>query len=85
MSMARAMVHRLETKSGVLEIEKHEVATGRLENVPNPGRGELHDEMPELRALGLSQLLQALRCHALLPSVATRGAYLLSISTRATA
>jgi hypothetical protein len=38
----------------MLEIEEHEVATGRLQNVPNPGRGELHDEMPKLRTFGLS-------------------------------
>ena len=85
LEIADGALHRLETESGMLEIEEHEVATGRLENVPNPGRRELDDEMAELRTLGLSQLLQALRCHAFLPCVATQGACLSSTSTRATA
>jgi hypothetical protein len=72
LEIADGALHRLETKSGMFEIKKHEVATGGLENMPNPGRRELHDEVPELRALGLSKLLQTLRCHALLPFVAIR-------------
>jgi hypothetical protein len=69
----------------VLKIEKHEVATRRLENMADPGRGELHDEMPELWSLRLSKFLQSWRCHRISPfGRATQGA-LLSTSTRATA
>ena len=85
LEIAYRALHRLETESGMLEIEEHEVASRRLENVPNSGRGELHDEMPELWGLGLSQLLQALRYHSSLPCAATQGACSLSSSTRATA
>src|SRR6185437_17123159 len=82
LEIADGALDRLEAESGMLEIEQHEVATCRLENMPDSRRGELHDEMPELRAPGLSHLLQALRCHALLPCVAFLGRSI-ATSTRA--
>ena len=85
LEVADGALHRLETESGMLEIEEHEVATGRFENMPDPGRREFDDEMPELRDLGLSQFLQALRCHAFLPYLAAQGVFFSLTSTRATA
>ena len=85
LEIADRALHCLETKSGMLEIEEHEVATGRFENMADPGRRELDDEMPELWDLGLSQFLQALRCHAFLPYLAAQGVFLSLTSTRATA
>jgi hypothetical protein len=73
----------LETKSRVLKIEKHEVATRRLENVADARRGELHDEMSELWTLRLSKFLQSLRCHCISPLAAAPQGALLSTSTRA--
>src|SRR6185437_15179754 len=66
LEVADHALHRLETESGMLEIEQHEIATRRLENVADSGRRELHDEMPELWRLRLSQLLQPLRGHPFL-------------------
>src|SRR6185437_5089766 len=70
-------------KSGMFEIEEHEVAARRLEHVPDSRRRELHDEMAELRAPGLGQLLQASRRHADLLGLAVSGARLAPISARA--
>ena len=66
LEIADRAFHRLETESGMLQIEQHEVATRRLENVADPGRRELHDEVPELWSFGSSQLLQPLRRHLFL-------------------
>ncbi len=86
LEIADRALHRLEAESGMLEIEQHEVATRRLENVADPGRRELHDEMPELWSLCSSQLLQPLRRHPFLPHVRDlRTLARSSASTRATA
>src|SRR5260370_3809804 len=40
-------LHGFKPKSGMLEVEEHEIASGRLEYVTDAGRREFHDEMPE--------------------------------------
>jgi hypothetical protein len=56
-------LHGFKPKSRMLEVEEHEIASGRLEYVTNTGRCKFHDEMPELGGLGSSKLLEALRRH----------------------
>jgi hypothetical protein len=69
LEIADRALHRLESEPGMLEIEEHEIAPGGLENVTDPGRRELHDEMPKLWSSALSQLLQSLRRHSFLPCI----------------
>jgi hypothetical protein len=70
----------------MLQIEEHEIASGRLENMADTGGRELHDKVPELGSLGSSQLLKPLRCHPSLHHVMRfEIAHLFSSSMRAAA
>jgi hypothetical protein len=51
----------------MLEVEKHEVASGGFQNVANAGRGEFDDEMPELRRLRLRHGFESVVRHRFPP------------------
>ena len=49
LEVAERALDRLEAEAGMLDVEEHEVAAGRLQDVADAGRRELDDEVPELR------------------------------------
>ena len=56
LEIAERALHGLETEAGMLQIEEHEIATGRFQDMPDAGRGEFDDEMPELRVPAAGQV-----------------------------
>src|SRR5262249_13710613 len=60
LEIAHRALDRLETETGMLEIEEHEVAAGGFQDVTDAGRGELDDEMAELRRRAAGKLLEPL-------------------------
>ena len=72
LEIADGAFHRLKAEAGMLEIEQHELAAGVLHDVADAGRGELHDEVPQLHRLGTRHRLQARCSHHILPVVSYR-------------
>ena len=68
LEIADGALHRLEMEAGMLEVEEHEVAPGRLQDVADAGGRELDDEVPELGRLRPGHFLEALKRHSFLPT-----------------
>jgi hypothetical protein len=56
----------------MFEIEEHKVASCGFEDVADARRGELDNEMAELRRFAASEILKPLRCHSALSSRLSR-------------
>ena len=67
LEIADRALDRLEAEAGMLGVEQHEIAAGRLQDVADAGRGELDDEMAELQLARTAHLLQAWRRHPVVP------------------
>ena len=74
LEIAHRALDRLEAEARMLEVEQHEVAAGRLQDVADPRRRELDDEMAELRRPACRPSPSILRppCHP--PPCQTRSA-----------
>ena len=49
LEIADGALDRLDREAGMLDVENHELAAGRFQDMADARRGELDDEMPELQ------------------------------------